>query len=71
VEGDRGKGTRHKNLVKSSDWPPAGCKKGRELRTVSRRRAYSPEGFFISPLPTLCSRTIHQRQGPMIGLDKA
>ena len=38
---------------------PCRNSKGRELRTAVRRRAYSPEGYSISPLPTLNSRNIH------------
>ena len=36
-----------------------GKRKGRELRTAVRRRAYSPGGYSISPLPILNSRNIH------------
>lgn len=34
------------------------CKKakGRELKTAARRQAYSPEGYYISLLPTINSR---------------
>ena len=32
--------------------------KGRELKTVSERRAYSPYGYCISPLPTLNGRIV-------------
>ena len=38
---------------------PCRNSKGRELRTAVRRRAYSPGGYSISPLPTLNSRNIH------------
>ena len=39
------------NLVDFLIRPSAERKKGRELRTVNERRAYSPEGYCISPLP--------------------